>query len=119
MVISTKGEFVTGRQYPKMVLIHPKIENHIMKLCASGMMDIEVNIEELYKKSPIRVTIWNQTIDAIDCGEDVGRWLSRFILSEDFGLRLVFYPGDLPTRNVREKYKIFELSSPEDTVTNY
>lgn len=107
MVTNTNGQFVTGRQHPTLVQIMPQIENDKMVLSAPGMIDIEVDIKRLYSVPSTKANVWGQQVDAIDAGEEVAKWISRFILTEDTGLRLVFYPNTEPTREVREKNQKF------------
>lgn len=115
MVINKDGKFITGAMQPKLVLVSPKIEGDLMTLSAPGMIDLFVDIERLFTFSPTKATIFGQTVDTIDVGEESSRWFSRFILQEDFGLRLVFYPMSYPTRDVLEKHKILPAAIPEDT----
>lgn len=115
MVTRTNGEFITARAFPKMVQVIPKIDENVMVLSAPGMMDIQVDIKRLLSIGPTKANVWGQEVDVIDAGEDLAKWFSRFILQEDFGLRLVFYPHLVPTRDVREKNTIFETAIKEDT----
>lgn len=116
MVIQTKnGRFVTARQYPQMVKIQPKIKGSVMTLSAPGMRDVEVDFERLYKTKHIKCSVWDQPVDAVDCGEDVARWFSRYILEDDFGLRLVFYAKELSMRDVRTNNKCVDTTLKEDT----
>lgn len=105
MVIQTDGTFITGRSHPRLVLIQPRFDEQYetMTLSAPGMMDISVDVKRLFSVDPVKASVWGQTVTAVDCGEELARWFSRFLLSEDFGLRLVFYPLAHPTRPVREK----------------
>lgn len=99
MITSPNGQFVTARTYPKMLEIQPQIIGDKMTLSAPGMIDIEVSFPRLYATSPITASVWQQPVKAIDCGEEVAKWFSRFIHAEDTGFRLVFYPGKKPTRD--------------------
>lgn len=114
MVVKTNGEFITARGYPKLVQIIPKVEGQDMILSAPGMMDLKFNIQRLYSQEPIKANVWSQQVSAVDAGEEVARWLSRFLLSEDFGLRLVFYYPTKPTRGVRPN-KVFKFNTDDDT----
>ncbi|XP_055383157.1 mitochondrial amidoxime-reducing component 1-like [Condylostylus longicornis] len=117
MVVTKNGEFTTARKHPTLVLIHPKIEKNSskMKLSAPGMIDIEIDIEKLYKKTPKKYIVWGQSVDGVDCGDDVAKWISRFILGEESGLWLVFYPKDITSREVRDKNKKFDTMLAEDS----
>jgi uncharacterized protein YcbX len=115
IVRSSNGEFITGRSYPKLVQVVPRIDGGVMKLSAPGMIDLVVDIDRLMTLKPIKASVWNQVVDAVDAGEDAARWFSRYVLQDDFGLRLVFYPSTFPTREVREKNKIFDTAIKDDT----
>lgn len=114
LVIDLEGRFLTARQQPKMVNVSPSISGSVLTLRAPGMMSMSVDLSQLRGKS-FRVALWGQAVPARDCGEEVARWLSRFILQEDTGLRLVYYPLDQPARTVRQRnHKIFPLEEAQD-----
>ncbi|KOX70923.1 MOSC domain-containing protein 2, mitochondrial [Melipona quadrifasciata] len=113
MVIDLNGHFVTGRQWPKMVQVIPSVSGSILTLSAPGMMSMSIDLSRIKGKG-FRVAVWGQPVAASDCGEEAARWLSRFILQEDTGFRLVYYPLQHPTREVRSKNKMF-LVTADDT----
>lgn len=115
MVVNTDGEFVTGRQYPTMVLVQPTFHENIMRLSAPGMIDVEIDVQRLKNIPPITTRVWNQPVQTVDCGEEVARWFSRYLLAEDFGLRLMYYPHDSATRDVKDSNKSFSTMLNEDT----
>lgn len=115
MVVNSANEFVTGRKYPKLVQVMPHIDNDIMTLKAPEMPDITLSFKDLLKLSISKAVVWDESVEVIDCGDDLAKWLSRFILGEDFGLRLVYYPSMFPSRDVREKNKIFDTTYRKDT----
>ncbi|XP_043500666.1 mitochondrial amidoxime-reducing component 1-like isoform X1 [Polistes fuscatus] len=114
MVIDIDGHFVTARQMPKMVQVSPSVSGSVITLNAPGMMSVSIDLARICKKS-FRTAVWGQAVPACDCGEEAARWLSRFLLQEDAGLRLVYYPLDKPVREVREKNRIFPLIENVDT----
>uniref|UniRef100_A0A182KH34 MOSC domain-containing protein n=1 Tax=Anopheles christyi TaxID=43041 RepID=A0A182KH34_9DIPT len=117
VVKSADGKFITGRTHPTLVLVQPAFDAQYehMTLSAPGMMDIVVNVKQLLEAAPGSAEVWDQPVTAVDCGEEVARWLSRFLLSEDFGLRLAYYPLDRPTRPVREKNRIHRMLTARDS----
>lgn len=115
VITSNDGQFTTGRQYPKLVQIIPRFDGDDMILSAPGMIDIKVNVKRLFSIEPIKAVVWGEAVDAVDCGEEVAKWISRFIVSEDFGMRLVFYPNAHPTRDVREKNRSFITMNSSDS----
>lgn len=115
MVVNSSGEFVTGRKYPKLVKVLPRIDGEVMRLEAPDMPLVSVDFKELLKLKPSKAVVWSESVDVIDCGDEIAEWFSRFILDESSGLRLVYYPSTLPSRDVREKNKIFETTYRKDT----
>ncbi|KAL0134398.1 hypothetical protein PUN28_001289 [Cardiocondyla obscurior] len=114
LVIDLEGRFLTARQQPKMVNVSPSVSGSVLTLSAPGMMSVSVDLAQLRGKS-FRVAVWGQAVPARDCGEEPARWLSRYILQEDVGLRLVYYPLDRPVRPVRQKnVKSFPKQEPID-----
>ncbi|XP_033210913.1 mitochondrial amidoxime reducing component 2 [Belonocnema kinseyi] len=114
MVIDLDGQFVTGRQLPRMVQVSPSVSGSVLTLRAPGMMSVSIDLARVRGKS-FRAAVWGQAVHACDCGEEVARWLSRFLLQEDAGLRLVYYPLERPSREVRTKNKAFPLTDTIDT----
>jgi uncharacterized protein YcbX len=98
-----------------MVNIQPEFSGSVLTLRAPGMMSISVDLAQLRGKN-FRVAVWGQAVPARDCGEEVARWLSRFLLQEDAGFRLVYYPLEGPTREVRKRNEnVFPLTKTTDT----
>ena len=89
----------------------------MLTLKAPGMMSISVDLASLHGQ--FRAAVWGQAVPACDCGEEIARWLSRFLLQEDTGFRLVYYPLEVPTREVRDNAKPFPLTGKRDTVSFY
>ncbi|KAL6265576.1 hypothetical protein P5V15_002372 [Pogonomyrmex californicus] len=114
LVIDLEGRFITARHTPKMVNVSPSISGSVLTLRAPGMMSISVDLAQLRGKG-FRVAVWGQAVPARDCGEEPARWLSRFLLQEDVGLRLVYYPLDRPVRPVRQRnINVFPLEEARD-----
>ncbi|XP_063698410.1 mitochondrial amidoxime-reducing component 1-like [Culicoides brevitarsis] len=119
MVIQeSTNRFVTARQFPALVKLMPKIKNEsILTLSAPNMEEIEVDIAKVVAKNEVvKPGTWeNVPMETLDCGDDVAKWLSMYILKEEKGLRLVFYPLDYPTKPVYERSKNFPLATSEHT----
>ncbi|XP_011268142.2 mitochondrial amidoxime-reducing component 1 isoform X1 [Camponotus floridanus] len=115
MVIDHDGRFLTARQLPKMVNISPEFSDSILTLRAPDVISISIDLSQLCGKS-FRAIIWGDAVLARDCGEEIARWLSRFLLQEDTGLRLVYYPLDRSARKIRKQYlNYFPLLTATDT----
>ncbi|XP_014475751.1 PREDICTED: mitochondrial amidoxime reducing component 2 [Dinoponera quadriceps] len=112
MVIDLDGRFITARQLPKMVQVSPNVSGSVLTLRAPGMMSVSVDLAQLRGKG-FRAAVWGQAVPACDCGEEPARWLSRFLLQEDVGLRLVYYTLNRSSRSVREVNKYFPLTEAD------
>ncbi|CRL02331.1 CLUMA_CG015274, isoform A [Clunio marinus] len=117
MVVNSSGEFITARAHPKLVQVAPYVDNDysVMILSAPDMSNINIDVAQLSTLKPKKAVVWGEAVDAIDAGDDAARWFSQFILGKESGLRLVFYPASYPTRDVREKNKVFKSAVPADT----
>lgn len=118
MVVTLEGQFVTARVYPRLVLVQPKIENDLMTLSAPDMLEFVLNIKKLHTIPAITSWVWQQPVQAIDCGDEVAKWLSQFICNDEIGLRLVFYPNTVPTKAIRPKDLKYKTLKPIDSVIN-
>ncbi|XP_014297400.1 mitochondrial amidoxime-reducing component 1 [Microplitis demolitor] len=108
MVTQLDGRFITARKYPQMVLVTPSIEGSVLTLSAPGMTNISIDLAEVRNKM-LKVVIWGQSTPASDCGDEVARWISRFLVQEDTGFRLVYYPLEKPSRDGRKHNRGFPL----------
>lgn len=77
MVTKPDGTFITQRNFPKMALIKPVINGAVLEIQTTGMSNISVNFSESGMVK--RVSIWDDTCQAIDQGDSVADWLSSFL----------------------------------------
>lgn len=98
-VIAQKNKQVTARAYPKLVLIQVQVVDGELILCAPGMPNIAVNLNEL-RNRPIdfKVELWASKMKGIDVGDAVGDWISEFIVGKSGAFRLIFYPHLYPVK---------------------
>lgn len=113
MVVTPENQFVTARSYPKMVLIKPHIDGSRLSLEAPGVPTIVIDIDRIIQTGTKKSYVWQQEVETCDCGDDVAAWLSRYVLDQEAGLRLAYYPKTYPTRQVREKNASFKIK-PND-----
>lgn len=69
---------------------------------------LSVDVAKLDKRRCLKVTIYNQHVDVLDCGDEASKWLSRCLMSAERGLRLVYYSSDEPTRIMARQFKNME-----------
>ncbi|XP_055684865.1 mitochondrial amidoxime-reducing component 1-like [Lutzomyia longipalpis] len=99
MLVTVEGQFITARSHPKCVQIQPRIIFSKMYLIAPDQPEMFVDTELLKKKARVIASVWGEEVSTIDCGDAVAKWLSKYLLDRDTGVRLVYYPDTFPTRN--------------------
>lgn len=114
MVVDLNGDFVSGRTHPQLLLVKPSIEGDRLLLTAPGMINLEVDIQQLQLAEPFNAIVWGQLVEAVDAGEEAARWFSRFLIQDDFGFRFLYYPYPTPSRKVKKK-SFFGIDLSPDT----
>lgn len=115
---ASSGECISGSKYSKVVRVFPKIEGSVMTLSADGMEDFPIDIEPLYTSTNfVTVRYGLDNARCVDCGIGAGRWLSKFILGKDDGLRLNFYQSNEPKPIVHDRNYLFEQATHKDSGT--
>lgn len=108
MITTIERQFVTARTYPKLVLIQPSVSGSKLTLILPDGPSVSVDVEELLKRETGRAHVWQQPVDVVDAGDEAAQFISSFILGDDVGLRLVFFPKDHPTRECRDHFKSYK-----------
>lgn len=77
MVVDANGRYLTQREQSRMCLIQPEPIDDGLRLRAPGMDALQLSHAP---DMPSReVTVWNDRVEAEDCGDEAARWLSRFL----------------------------------------
>lgn len=77
MVVDEEGSFLTQRELPRMALIQPQLKYHDMVLRAPGMLALHIALDQV--QEPLRVTIWDDEVQAYDMGPIAAQWFSDFL----------------------------------------
>ncbi|WP_439113679.1 MOSC domain-containing protein [Hydrogenophaga sp.] len=77
MVVDSEGEFVTQRELPRMALIQPAFKMGQLVLRAPGMLALHLALDAA--EAPLRVRVWDDTVDAYDMGDVAAQWFSDFL----------------------------------------
>lgn len=94
MIVDDDGVPVTGRDYPPLVLVTPRLEADGIRLTSPGLPDLMVPAPEPSAGSAlVPVSVWKSELDATLAGDEASEWLGK-IISEP--VRLVYL--DDPTR---------------------
>jgi uncharacterized protein len=77
MVADERGEAVTQRVFPRMVLIQPTLKSFEMILRAPGMLALHIALDTVEK--PVRAKVWSDEVAAYDMGDLCAQWFSDFL----------------------------------------
>lgn len=78
MVVTPDGGFLTQREYPRLALITPKLQNDSLTLSAPNFDSLQIGIQT--SGTPTPVEIWSSKgVDAIDQGDEAAAWLSDWL----------------------------------------
>ena len=99
MVVDEQGNFLTQRTLPKMALINVALkENHLL-ISSRGLSELSIPFRTSSVEM-LRVQVWNDSLDAIDAGQDAASWFTELL---GLRCRLVQMPEN-PSRFVDSKY---------------
>lgn len=99
MLVDESGRFMTQRKFPRMALIRVALNEHTLSIHGPDRSDLMIPLRQT-SGSHRRVTVWNDTIDAIDCGDEAAHWFAGTL---DSPCRLVWMP-DVARRTVDPRY---------------
>lgn len=96
MLVTPDGQFLTQREYPRMATIVPRVEGESLVVTAPGMAPLHLPLATQSGTATLRVQIWDDLVDAADCGDAAAAWFEEALGG---ACRLVrFLPGlDRPT----------------------
>jgi MOSC domain-containing protein len=79
MVVTSEGEFLTQREFPRLALVNPKLRDGTLELSAPNYEAIQVGIQT--SGTPWPVDIWkSKGVQAIDQGEEAATWFSDWLV---------------------------------------
>jgi uncharacterized protein YcbX len=103
MVVTTEGECLTQREYPKLALVTPTLSDGVITLTAPGFDSLQFAVQSEGHTWP--VNIWkSKGVNAVDQGDDAANWFADWL---DADVRLVHVANGIQ-RRVNESYAIHE-----------
>jgi MOSC domain-containing protein len=93
MLVGPDHWFLTQRELPRLTLIHPTLQDGCLQLDAPGLPSFQLAPRECGDR--YEVTVWRDTLTAIDQGNAVSEWFSTFLSTD---VRLVRMPSDVVRR---------------------
>lgn len=80
MIVTSAGQFMTQRQWPRMALIHTALTESALHLSAPDMDDIEVPLDGSQLAETVEtVEVWRDKVPARAESAALADWLSRFL----------------------------------------
>ncbi|VAW62851.1 Flavodoxin reductases (ferredoxin-NADPH reductases) family 1 [hydrothermal vent metagenome] len=85
MLIDARAQMLTQRKHARMCLIQSSIQQASLTVSAPGMPDLSIplNTPRPETNSPahtqIQATVWEDTCNADDCGQQAADWFSEFL----------------------------------------
>ncbi|KAG8239281.1 hypothetical protein J437_LFUL018840 [Ladona fulva] len=122
IVYDERGCFVSGRKYPKMVLITVSAaDNGSFKFEAPGHESLIIESPERlskqhYKDHKFNIRLWSNRVTGLDAGDEAAKWISQLLLSKEDGLRIGCYVPDIAVeRKVTPLDKVYKNLTSDDT----
>lgn len=78
MLVTEEGLFLTQREFPRMATIVPRVDGGALVVTAPGMPPLRLPLapteEQMRGATSRRVQIWDDQVDAADCGDAAAAW---------------------------------------------
>ncbi|MES2151659.1 MAG: MOSC N-terminal beta barrel domain-containing protein [Pseudomonadota bacterium] len=91
MVVREDGQFMTQRDYPRMALIVPRLDDGALVLSAPGMAPLTLALAVVHDTPTVQVQVWDDTVQASECGAAGAAWFSQAL---GVACRLVRFHAD-------------------------
>ena len=101
MVVDSSGLFLSQRRFPQLALISTQLGSDTLLVNAPGMNAFALSLQPI-DADPIRVQVWDDSVEAISAGEKAQNWFSKYLGAPS---RLVFMP-EKSIRKVKPKFDI-------------
>ena len=78
MLVTNDGQFLTQREFPRMATVAPQVEAGALVVAAPGMPLLRLPLaRSAGAGATLRVRIWDDTVDADDCGDMAAAWFGQ------------------------------------------
>lgn len=118
IVTETDKRMITARRYPRIVLISAYVDDNknILTLSTPEMSDINVDIP-MEVPDKVETDVFESACKGHDMGDSVAKWISKFVLNEEIGLRLIthFMPSMQATS--RSMFGLRKIVHPNESTT--
>ncbi|KQQ86616.1 MOSC domain-containing protein [Massilia sp. Leaf139] len=99
MLVTHEGQFLTQREFPRMATLVPRVDGDALMVSAPGLPPLRLPLAQASGPT-LRVQIWDDLVDALDCGDAAAAW---FGVALSTACRLVRFKPEL-ARPTSEKW---------------
>jgi uncharacterized protein len=79
MLVTEQGQFLTQREHPCMALVKPRPDGDLLRVSSPGMSDFCLPLAHDPQARPCTVRIWDDLVDAADCGDAAANWFTQAV----------------------------------------
>jgi uncharacterized protein YcbX len=92
LLVDDDGRFLSQREHPELALFSPEIAGDFLKITHRAHFEsIEIPLRPTFSnvETKVKVTVWDDTIEAFEVGSTVTDWFTRLL---GFSVRMVYMP---------------------------
>jgi uncharacterized protein YcbX len=90
MLVGEDAQFLTQREFPRMALIRPRLNDGALVVSAPGLASHDIALGRPASAAVRSVQIWDDVVSADDCGDASAAWFSQALGT---ACRLVRFPA--------------------------
>lgn len=110
LIVDANNKFVTQRELPKMALLSARVQEsdmgRVLQLEAPEMAPLSVSESTLVEQNnglkDLMVTVWKDTVSAVDQGDEAAAWVAKYLGKESLRLVRMNRDGVRPVKSDRD-----------------
>ena len=106
MIVDSEGVFISQRDCAKLAMVHTGLDDRFLFLSVPGLTPYMLALNT--SGTPRTVQVWKRTLEAVDMGDSVAKWLSQFLKVE---CRLVYLPASDESLSFVDRLPLHLISS--------
>lgn len=94
LLVDDDGLFLSQREHPQLALFQPQVVNDKLRIAHREFLEsIDLELRPIFSASnqKVKVTVWDDTIDAFEVSQDASDWFTKLL---GLSVRLVYMPDE-------------------------
>jgi len=94
LLVDDANNFLSQREYPELALFKPEIAGEFLRITHSVLLEsFDIPLSPIFSNGDfkIKVTVWDDTLDAIEVSQTISDWFTKLL---GFSARLVYMPEE-------------------------